>query len=100
MITLKHDEIAQAFVSRMNRDQCSPGLTWNFSAAGPGVESVTVTTAKRNRCNVEIPVTVPGNVRSPPAGSRQEKVGNDSLATWVKLDGSPVTIQLDRSVGA
>jgi hypothetical protein len=98
MITLKHDDIAQAFVNRMNRDQCSPGLTWNFNSAGTGIESVTVTTAQSNRCNVEIPVTVPAGVRGTPSGSRTERVGNDPLTIWVKMTGSPITIQLDQPI--
>ena len=42
MITKKHDDIAQAYLDRMARDQCSPSLTWNFSDDGKKLVSVTL----------------------------------------------------------
>ena len=98
MITLKHDDIAQVFLDRMARDQCSPGIAWNFSNDNKSIVSITVTTAQQNRCKVLVPVTVPADVKSIPSGSRKEKVGEDPLTVWVKLNGQPVTIQLSQPV--
>jgi hypothetical protein len=94
MITKKHDDIAAAFLERMARDQCSPSLTWNFANDGKSIVSVMVTTATQNKCKTAIPVTFPKSARSVPAGAVKEQVGNDPLTLWVKMNGSPVTIQL------
>jgi hypothetical protein len=94
LITKKHDDIAVAFTDRMARDQCSPGITWNFNNEGNAIVSVTVTTAMQNRCRVPVPVTVPVAVYTLPAGATREQVGNDPLTIWVKMDGQPVTITL------
>lgn len=95
VITKKHDELGQAFLDRMARDQCSPFLTWNYSNDGRSVESVTVTTATGNKCNVAIPVTVPGGVRSTPNGATREQLGSDPLTVWTKMTGQPQTIPLN-----
>jgi hypothetical protein len=95
VITKKHDDLGQAFLDRMARDQCSPFLTWNYSNDGLTVISVTVTTATGNKCGVPIPVTVPGNVRSIPTGATKEQIGADPLTVWTKMTGQPTTIQLN-----
>lgn len=95
MITIKHDELAQAFLNRMHRDQCSPVLTWNYSDDGNSVVSVTVGTNLGNKCNTAIPVTVPANIKALPMGATKEQVGSDPLTVWVTLNGQPQTIPLN-----
>jgi hypothetical protein len=94
MITKKHDDIAQAYLDRMARDQCSPSLTWNFSEDHKFLASVTLTTATQNRCKVAIPVTFPSGVARLPPGSTREQVGSDPLTVWVSMNGAPVTMAL------
>ena len=95
MITKKLDDIAALFLERMARDQCSPSLTWNFSNDGKSIVSVLLTTATQNKCKTAIPVTIPGKgVKSVPAGTVKEQLGNDPLTLWIKMVGSPVTLQL------
>jgi hypothetical protein len=98
MVTKKHDDIAQAFIDRMARDQCSPSLTWNFDEAHKHLVSVTLSTATQNRCKVPIPVTFPSGVSRLPAGSRREQLGSDPLTVWVAMNGSPVTMTLSPAV--
>jgi len=95
VITKKHDDLGQAFLDRMARDQCSPFLTWNYANDGLSINSVTVTTATGNKCGVPIPVTVPGNVRAIPQGATKEQIGADPLTVWTKMTGQPTTIQLN-----
>jgi hypothetical protein len=98
MITKKHDDVAQAFLDRMARDQCSPSLTWNFNQDHTRLVSVTLTTATQNRCKVTIPVTFPGGVQRLPQGSTREQVGSDPLTVWVRMNGTPVTMTLSPAV--
>lgn len=98
MITRKHDDIAQTFMDRMARDQCSPQLTWNLTPDDKGITSVTIHTATANRCKVPIPVSVPVSVSRIPPGATKEQLGNDLLTIWVKMVGQPITIQLDQAV--
>jgi hypothetical protein len=95
MITKKHDDIGQAFLDRMARDQCSPILTWNYDEYVQNIVSVTLTTALQNRCKVPIPVTIPVNAANPlPPGTTTEQLGSDPLTLWLKMTGSPVTVYL------
>lgn len=96
IITKKHDDIAVEFVNRMTRDQCAPGIIWNYSADNKSIVSVTVT-ANGNRCSTPVPVTFPVPVAAP-AGARTEQVGSDPLTVWVPLNGQPVTINLSRGI--
>src|ERR1700759_2435312 len=98
MVTKKHDDIAQAFMDRMARDQCSPQLTWNYTPDDSAIASVTIHTASQNRCKVQIPVTVPGGVRNIPPGARREQIGSNPLTIWVTMSGQPITLQLDRPI--
>jgi hypothetical protein len=98
MVTKKHDDIAQAFIDRMARDQCSPSLTWNFSEDLRFLVSVTLSTATQNRCKVQIPVTFPSGVTRLPPGSTREQLGSDPLTVWVTMNGSPVTMTLSPAV--
>jgi hypothetical protein len=98
MITRKHDETAQVFMDRMARDQCSPQLTWNYTPDDKAIASITVHTATSNRCKVPIPVTIPTTARNIPPDAVREQVGSDPLTIWVRMNGQPVTIQLDRPV--
>lgn len=94
MISLKQDDLADAFVARMARDKCGYGLTWD--KANGKITGVTVT-ANGNTCSTEIPVTVPGSVVDT-KGFRTEQVGNDPLTIWVKLSGSPVSLTLSQPI--
>lgn len=95
-ITLKHDDLSNDFANRMARDQCGYGLTYNYSADGTQIVSVTVR-ANGNTCSAAIPVTFPGPVTSTNGGTT-EQVGNDPLTVWTKLSGSTVTYTLSTPV--
>lgn len=94
-VTKKHDDIGQAFLDRMARDQCSPSMTLNYSDDGNFVNSITVGAFFGNKCIVPIPVTVPKEIKALPAGATREKLGKDALTVWVKLNGQPVTVPLN-----
>jgi hypothetical protein len=98
MITKKHDDISQAFIDRMARDQCSPSLTWNYSEDNEYLVSVTLSTATQNRCRVPIPVTFPSGVTRIPQGATREQLGSDPLTLWVAMNGSPVTMTLSPAI--
>ncbi|KAF2458194.1 hypothetical protein BDY21DRAFT_363118 [Lineolata rhizophorae] len=96
IVTLKHDDIAAAFINRMGRDQCEPGMTYTLSNDGTSITGVTVT-ANGNSCDEAIPVTFPGPVTSNNGGT-PEQIGNDPLTIWVTLSGSPVSFTLSTPV--
>jgi hypothetical protein len=99
MITKKHDDLGQAFLDRMARDQCSPILTWNYDEPGRNIVSITLTTALQNKCKVPIPVTIPVKAATPlPPGTTTEQLGNDPLTLWIRMTGNPVTINLETPV--
>jgi hypothetical protein len=85
-------------MDRMARDQCSPQMTWNLTPDDKGIASVTVHTATANRCKVPIPVTIPVQARTLPKGAYTEQIGSDPMTVWVKMEGTPVTIQLSEPV--
>ncbi|KAH7123623.1 hypothetical protein B0J11DRAFT_317353 [Dendryphion nanum] len=89
LVTLKQDDLAAYFVSRMTRDQC--GYSMSYTIQNRKIVSVTVT-ANGNSCGAEIPITVPGTVTD--RRQRQEKLGNDPLTVWVTLAGAPITLTL------
>jgi hypothetical protein len=95
-ITLKHDDLAQAFVARMTRDQCNPKLTLNYSANGQQIIGATVS-ATNNACGTPVPVTFPGPVTSA-NGGRSEQVGSDPLTVWVTLTGASQTFTLSTPI--
>ncbi|CAI4213487.1 unnamed protein product [Parascedosporium putredinis] len=97
VLTLKHDDIAQLFVDRMARDQCTPNLSYNYSEDGLFITSVTVTTTD-NTCDVPVPVTFPGSVESTDGVGSEDKVGDEPLIVWVTMEGSPVTFTLAEPV--
>ena len=92
MVTKKHDDLAQLFLQRMARDQCSPNLTYQYSADGSTITGVTVT-ASGNSCSAPIPVTLPSPGTA--LGSAiSDQLGSEPLILWTTLSGSPVTINL------
>ena len=93
MVTLKHDDMALAFLARRTRDQCKPGLTWVYSPDGKSISGATVGAGTSHTCATEIPVTFPGPVVSA-NGYKTEQLGSDPLTIWVKLSGKPVSFNL------
>ncbi|CAO2657843.1 Nn.00g071030.m01.CDS01 [Neocucurbitaria sp. VM-36] len=85
--TLKHDDLAQAFLNRQTRDLCRPSMTWTTSANGASIESVNVYTAGGNSCKTTIPITVPAAVSST-TGATKEQLGTDPLTLWVTMSGA------------
>lgn len=85
--TLKHDDLAQAFLNRQARDLCRPSMTWTTSANGASIESVNVYTAGGNSCKTTIPITVPAAVSST-TGATKEQLGTDPLTLWVTMGGA------------
>ncbi|KAF1851495.1 uncharacterized protein K460DRAFT_391756 [Cucurbitaria berberidis CBS 394.84] len=85
--TLKHDDLAQAFLNRQTRDLCRPSMTWTTSANGDSIESVNVYTAGGNNCKTTIPITVPAAVSST-TGATKEQLGSDPLTLWVTMSGA------------
>ena len=96
MISLKHDDIAASFASRMALDNCSPNvaLVYGSSNTTKTITGVTVTTTN-NVCGVEVPVTLPGPVIATQSRvGRSEQVGSDPLTIWLTMSGSPVSLRL------
>jgi hypothetical protein len=85
--TLKHDDLAQAFINRQTRDLCRPSMTWTTSSDGANIESVNVYTAGGNNCKTAIPITVPVAVSSA-TGATKEQLGSDPLTLWVMMSGA------------
>ncbi|TVY39443.1 hypothetical protein LSUB1_G004310 [Lachnellula subtilissima] len=96
IISLKHDDIATAFASRMARDACGASLTFNVNPTAQTITGVTLTTTG-NTCSTTIPVTVPGTVTST-QGFRTEQIGSDPLTIWVQMSGLPVTFTLSKPI--
>jgi hypothetical protein len=92
VLTLKHDDIANAIINRKTRDECRPSLTYRLSDDRKSITGVTVNAANA-KCATTIPVTVPGNVVTA-ASATKEQVGKDSLTLWVSLGGSAKTYSL------
>lgn len=100
LISLKHDDIAASFASRMARDNCSPNVALVYGASNTTktITGVTVTTTG-NVCSAEIPVTLPGPVIATQARvGRSEQVGSDPLTIWLNMTGSPVTLRLAKPI--
>ncbi|KAF2662497.1 hypothetical protein K491DRAFT_709857 [Lophiostoma macrostomum CBS 122681] len=94
--TLKHDDLAATFVARQTRDKCRPSMTWQTSANGQSIESVTVYTAG-NKCSTTIPVTLPGTVSST-TGATKEQLGSDPLTLWVTMSGASRTYKFSKAI--
>ena len=95
--TLKHDDLAQAFLNRQTRDLCRPSLTYKVNAEGTGIESVTVYTAGGNNCGTTIPITLP-STPTDTTGATQEQVGTDPLTLWVSMSGASRTYEFSKPV--
>ncbi|KAH8723255.1 hypothetical protein GQ44DRAFT_710855 [Phaeosphaeriaceae sp. PMI808] len=81
MKTLKHDDLAQAFINRQIRDLCRPSMTYSLSSNGANIEGIKVYTAGGNNCKTPIPVTVPVATSSS-TGATKEQLGSDPLTLW------------------
>lgn len=90
MQTLKQADLVTAFTNRMARDAC--GYKMSYTISNNAITQVTVN-ANGNTCSAAIPVTVPGSVTNT-QGFPLEKIGNDPLTIWAKLNGSPITFTL------
>jgi hypothetical protein len=84
--TLKHDDLAQAFLNRQARDLCRPSMTYTTSANGASIVSINVYTAGGNNCKTPIPITVPV-ATSTTTGATKEQLGSDPLTLWVTMSG-------------
>jgi hypothetical protein len=97
-ISLKHDDIAQFFLSRQALDNCQPALSYGFGPDGSTVTSVTVSSSS-NSCSVPVPVTIPAGTTTATGGTvTNDKVGTEPPIQWVTLKGSPVTLKLSAGV--
>lgn len=96
VITLKHDDIAEAFVARKTRDECVPKLSYQLSNDRKSITALTVN-AGDNNCGTSIPVTVPNDVQSA-TGAVKEQKGKDPLTLWVTLGGSARSYSLSTPV--
>jgi hypothetical protein len=85
--TLKHDDLAQAFLNRQARDQCRPSMTYTTTANGASIQSINVYTAGGNSCKTPIPVTLPV-APSTSTGATKEQLGSDPLTLWVTMSGA------------
>ena len=95
--TLKHDDLAAAFLNRQSRDLCRPSMTWQTSADGKSIESVTVYTAGGNKCGTTIPITLPSPVSST-TGATKEQLGTDPLTLWVTMSGASRTYKFSKAI--
>lgn len=95
--TLKHDDLAQAFLNRQTRDLCRPSLTWTTSSDGNSIESISVYTAGGNKCDTTIPVTVPTTTSST-TGATKEQLGSDPLTLWVSMTGASRSYKFSKAV--
>ncbi|KAK3719246.1 hypothetical protein LTR37_004465 [Vermiconidia calcicola] len=98
MVTLKHDDLAQSFLDRQTRDQCTPSFTYTYSSDRASIVGVTVT-ATGNRCGVPVPVTFPGSATTT-GTARSDKLGSEPLIMWTTLSGSAVSYTLSAPVRA
>jgi hypothetical protein len=94
---IKHDDLAQVFLARQARDLCRPSMTWQNSADGAGIESVTVYTAGGNKCGTTIPITIPSTPTSTD-GATQERIGTDPLTLWVTMSGTARTYTFTKPI--
>ncbi|ORY15719.1 hypothetical protein BCR34DRAFT_622737 [Clohesyomyces aquaticus] len=94
--TLKHDDLAQAFLNRQARDQCRPSMQWKATSDGKSIESITVFTAG-NKCSTTIPITVPSAVSST-TGATKEQLGTDPLTLWVTMSGASRTYTFSKPI--
>lgn len=100
LITLKHDDLAQAWIARQTRDVCHPSLTYILSDDRKAITGVTLDAADQN-CPTALPVTFPRTARvqtGASGSSRTEQVGKDPLTIWYNLDGESVNFTLSSSI--
>lgn len=97
MKTLKHDDLAQAFLNRQTRDLCRPSLTYTTTADGKSIDSISVYTAGGNKCGTTIPITLPAAVSST-TGATKEQLGTDPLTLWVTMSGASRTYKFSKAI--
>ncbi|CAI6339677.1 unnamed protein product [Periconia digitata] len=95
--TLKHDDLTDQFLKRQTRDLCRPSMTWQTTADGKGIQSVTVYTAKSNQCDTTIPITFPITPTST-EGATMEQIGTDPLTLWVTMSGKAQTYTFGKAL--
>ncbi|KAF2728798.1 hypothetical protein EJ04DRAFT_590727 [Polyplosphaeria fusca] len=96
VITLKHDDIAQAIINRRIRDNCLPSMSYQLADDRKSITGVTVNAADA-KCSTPIPVTLASGVSSA-AGATKEQVGKDPLTLWVTLGGSAKTYSFGSAI--
>lgn len=89
-------KLAFEFKQRMTRDLCNYTMSYNMDFSSKVITSVTAK-APNNVRPAPMPVTVPGSVKDV-KGIKSEQIGSDPLTVWVALNGSPVTLELDKPV--
>jgi len=95
IISIKHDDFAQYFIDRMNLDACQPSMSFTLNADATAIVQVTVSAQNAN-CGPMVPVTIPTG--SATGANSMDKVGAEPPIAWVKLNGGPVTLQLNPPV--
>ena len=85
-----HEHVTDSHISK-----CNPNLTYNYSADGKKIISVTVTAGTTNVCSVPIPVTVPATATGVAA---VDALGSEPKIYWTSLTGSPVTLTLSAQI--
>jgi hypothetical protein len=96
IVTLKHDDIANAIINRKTLDECRPNMAYQLSDDRTSITGVIVNAANA-RCTTGIPVTVPVQVTSANSATK-EQLGKDPLTLWVSLGGSRKTYTLSSSI--
>jgi hypothetical protein len=72
-------------------------MTWQTSADGKGIESVTVYTAGGNKCGTTIPITFP-TTPAQSTGATKEQIGTDPLTYWVTMSGASRTYTFSKAL--
>jgi hypothetical protein len=96
VITLKHDDIANAIINRKTRDECRPNMAYQLSDDRKSITGVIVN-AGNAKCTTPLPVTFPGSVASASSATK-EQVGKDPPTLWVTLGGSKKTYTLSSPI--
>lgn len=93
----KHDDLAQVFLDRMTRDNCSPQLSYQYSQDGTSIVAVALTT-QSNQCGVSVPVTFPGGAPTVSGSATTDQVGSEPVIMWATMSGSAVKFTLPTPV--
>jgi len=93
----KHDDLAQVFLDRMTRDNCSPQLSYQYSQDGQSIVAVTLT-SNGNQCGTSIPVTFPGGAPTVSGSATADQVASEPVIMWATMSGSAVKFTLPTPV--